>query len=63
MNKKAKTFVKVHSEKGYGTEPFVVVREERDEYVLRDKSGKHFNLYKGHCYQDYNCKMLSKKGK
>ena len=53
-------FVKVHIEIGYGDKAFAVVREEHAEYILRDSFGKHLRLYKGHCYQDYECKKLSR---
>ncbi len=50
----AQFFIKIHSERGYGSDVYPVVGTAANgmEYVLRNKDGRTFNIYKAHCYRD-----------
>ena len=54
-------FVKINSDRGYGTGMFKVVGETGSEYQLFHKSHGTFTLYKAHTYQDRECKASTRK--
>lgn len=47
-------YVKIHEDRGYGSDIFPVVGTSCGdrEYILRNKDGRTFNIYKAHCYKD-----------
>lgn len=47
-------YVKIHDECGYGSDIYPVVGTSQcgREYILRNKDGRTFHIYKAHCYKD-----------
>lgn len=47
-------YIKIYEDRGYGSDmfPVVGVSESGREYILRNKDGRTFNIYKALCYKD-----------